>query len=147
METNPSPPCCVQSERESKATENPGFPFLFGGERFGKHKGGDGRVKCVQLHHFPMPLHPQPLGGTVPPSPPQLFWGRSKAWLLLRVQLVTEWPQTPSETCDTLPFPGALECQLCPGTPALGRSFVQGDSQPGLGQGGGKGSSPGVWLL
>lgn len=145
MEINPSPPRCVQSERESKAAENPGFPFLFGGEGCGKHRGGDGRVKWEQLHLFPTPLPPQPLGGTGPPSPPQLLWGQS--WLLLTVQLATEWQQTRSETCDTFPSPGPLECQLCPGTPTPGRSFVEGDSQPGLGQGGGKGSSPRVWLL
>lgn len=104
-------------------------------------------MKWEQLHLFPAPLHSQPLGRTGPPSPPQLLWGQSKTWLLLAVQLATERQQTPSETCDTLPSPGPLECQLCPGTPALGRSSVKGDSQPGLGQGGGKGSSPGVWLL
>lgn len=35
METNPPHPA-VQSKRESKAAENPGFPFLSGGEGCGK---------------------------------------------------------------------------------------------------------------
>lgn len=73
MQNNPSPPSCVQSKRESKAAENPGFPFLFGREGCGKHRGGDRQVKWAQLHLFLTPLHPQPPGGTGPHNPPQLF--------------------------------------------------------------------------
>lgn len=83
---------------------------------------------------FPNTSSPTAPGGELPSQPSPVTLGSIKD--------LAAADMAPSETCDTLPFPGPLECQLCPGTPALGRSFVKGDSHQGLGQGGGKGRSP-----
>lgn len=53
METNPFPPCCVWSKRESKAAENPGFPFLFG-RRMGETRGRRWKSYEAQLYLFPL---------------------------------------------------------------------------------------------
>lgn len=74
METNPFHPPTV-SKRESKAAENPGFPFLFG-EGMEEKQGRRWTSYGTQLHLFLLPL---PQGAPALAIHPHLLWGQHKA--------------------------------------------------------------------
>lgn len=109
-ETNPFPPCCVRSKRESKAAENHGFPFLYGegmretpGRRWTSCEGaappfptaqGSTSAPTALALWAPGPAHPSPV-----------IWGSAQGSPASHSRA-----QGPSKTSNNPRFPGAPDC-------------------------------------
>lgn len=140
----PPHPAVCRARGNQKQLKIPDFPFCLADRDAGSTGEETDRLSgCSSTFSRRLCTH-SPGGEVALPALPVIYFSIIEDLAAADSPASLRRHQTLSETCGTLPLPGARHS---PGTATLGRSFVKGDAQLGLGQGGGQGSSLGVWLL